>query len=233
LLICGGGDMEDKIWNRFIALAGGKQADFVFITTAQPDPKGRKLKDLDRLKSLGVANIQVFGHLESEAAHDRQFLDALHKANGVWLMGGRQWKYVDAYENTPVVALIRDMLARGGVVGGTSAGAAIQADLMVRGSPLGNQAIAAEGYQSGWALLPGVAIDIHVAQRNRLGQLSTLISTYPQYLGIGLDEDTAIEVHGSSLSVYGKGKVHIVRAKSDGANVLELKEGNSFDLAKR
>ena len=61
----------------------------------------------------------------------------------------------------------RDVLNRGGIIGGSSAGASIQAEFMVRGHPLGNQVMMAEGYLRGFNFLPGVAIDQHLTQRER------------------------------------------------------------------
>ncbi len=55
-----------------------------------------------------------------------------------------------------------------------------------------------EGYERGFCFLPGVAIDQHFAQRKRFGDMTELMKAYPQYLGIGLDEATAIVVQKQS-----------------------------------
>ncbi len=98
------------------------------------------------------------------------------------------------------------MLRRGGVIGGSSAGATIQGDYLCRGSPLNNTDMICEGYERGLGFLPGVAIDQHFAQRKRFADMTALVKTYPQLLGIGIDESTAIVVQGSVAEVMGAGR---------------------------
>src|SRR6185503_20085131 len=109
---------------------------------------------------------------------------------------------------TKLPALFRDVLARGGVIGGSSAGATIQGDYLIRGAPAGPNIMMCEGYERALGFLPGVAIDQHFSARNRFKDMSAFMARYPQFLGIGLDESTAIVVHGSTAEVLGKGKVH-------------------------
>ena len=132
----------------------------------------------------------------------------LKEARGIWFGGGRQWRFVDAYEGTKAVAAFHDVLRRGGVIGGGSAGATIQGDYLVRGSPLGNEEMMAAGYERGFAFLPGTAIDQHFAQRKRFADLSKVVAAFPQLLGIGLDEGTAIIVQGHLAEVMGPNEVH-------------------------
>ena len=95
---------------------------------------------------------------------------------------------------------------------GSSAGASIQAEYMVRGNPLGNQEMMAEGYEQGFGFLRGVAIDQHFTGRNRFADMSSLMQHFPQLLGIGIDGGTAIIVEGSTANVVGKGSVHFYDA---------------------
>lgn len=226
LIIAGGGGLPETVWKRFIELAGGPDAPIVILPTAQPDPDSTDFRGVEEFKAAGARNVTVLRQRTPDAVRSPEFLEALRRAKGVWFVGGRQWKYVDAYENTPAVELFRDVLKRGGVIGGTSAGAAIQAEYMVRGSPMGNRAISAEGYEQGFSFLPGTAIDMHLSQRDRLEQLEGLIKTYPQFLGLGVDEKTAIEVSGSTIKTMGEGKVWIVRPTA----TRSLEPGSTFDL---
>jgi cyanophycinase len=161
----------------------------------------------------------------------------LREATGVWFGGGRQWRFVDAYEGTGVVELFRDVLRRGGVIGGSSAGATIQGEYLVRGNPLGNTDMMAEGYERGFAFLPGVAIDQHFAQRDRFGDLAAVVERFPQVLGIGIDEGTALVVRGSIGEVTGQGSVHVFdrnRPHAPGGGDFEtIGPGGRFDLARR
>ena len=107
-----------------------------------------------------------------------------------------------------------DVLKRGGVIGGTSAGATIQGEYLCRGGVFDNFDIRYEGYERGLGFLKGVAIDQHFTQRKRHADMTQLMKIYPQYLGIGIDEATAIVVKGSIADVIGKGKVHFYDAQA-------------------
>ena len=85
----------------------------------------------------------------------RRFLALLKKAGGVWFIGGRQWRLVDALENTAAEKEFHAVLSRGGVIGGTAGGASMLADYLVRGGPLSNQEIMAEGYEEGFGFMQG------------------------------------------------------------------------------
>jgi cyanophycinase len=164
------------------------------------------------LKRADVANITVLtqrnGEVETEA-----FQSALKSATGVWFGGGRQWNFVDAYEGTTAVELFHDVLRRGSVIGGSSAGATIQGEFLVRGHPLGNTVMMAEGYERGFSFLPGVAIDQHFSQRDRQPDLLPVIRRHPKLLGIGIDESTAVVVTGSKAEVIGQHAAHFINAK--------------------
>ena len=125
-----------------------------------------------------------------------------------WPSGGRPWRFLDAYEGTKAVPLFFDVLKRGGAVGGSSAGASIQAEYLVRGSPLGNFEMMCEGYERGLGFLPGAAVDPHFSQRPRFDDRTALMKRHPQRLGIGIDETTAIVVAGYVAEVMGRNKVH-------------------------
>jgi cyanophycinase len=231
VLACGGGDLPDAIWQRFIDLAGGPDAPIVVLPIAQPNPDETDPPGLDALKKFGCKHLTVLNQHTHRDVESPEFARALREARGVWFVGGRQWKYVDAYAGTPAEEWFRDVLRRGGVIGGSSAGAAIQADYMVRGDPLGNKDISAEGYEQGLDFLPGTTIDIHVSQRGRLSEMTGLIRTYPQLLGIALDEQTAVEVHGHLASVLGTGSATFVDA--DSTRTVRLTAGARYDLAER
>src|SRR5207253_1984329 len=138
-------------------------------------------------EKAGAKNVHVLRARELKDVEDPRTLDLLKKARGVWFGGGRQWRFVDAYEGTKAYDLLHDVLRRGGVIGGGSAGATIQGDYLCRGSPFGNLEIMYEGYERGFAFLPGTAIDQHFTQRKRFRDMTALVKTYPQLLGIGID----------------------------------------------
>ena len=128
------------------------------------------------------------------------------------------------------------MLSRGGAIGGSSAGASIQSEYMPRGHPLGNTVMAAEGYERGFGYLPGAAVDQHFFARKRTADMTGLMRQYPQFLGIGIDEGTALVVTGSTAEVIGKSKVafYDTRKQADSeTDYEEVKAGEKYDLKKR
>jgi cyanophycinase len=205
LVIVGGGGLTDQITQRFIELAGGVEAPIVVLPTANPQIDLNEGKFLERAgaKNVTLLTARTWAEVESPETAAR-----LKQARGLWFGGGRQWRFVDAYEHTQAVALFHEVLQRGGVIGGSSAGATIQGDYLVRGSPLGNTDMMALGYQRGFAFLPGTAIDQHFRQRNRFADLAKVIDRHPQLLGIGLDEATALVVTGEVGEILGRGEAH-------------------------
>jgi hypothetical protein len=91
-----------------------------------------------------------------------EFAAVLRTATGVWLPGGRQWRLTDAYLDTRTHRELEALLERGGVIGGTSAGASVQASFMVRGAPEGNHIVIAPGRTRGFGFLRNAAVDQHL-----------------------------------------------------------------------
>ena len=173
---------------------------------------------------------------DRKLANDPKFSEMLTKAGGVWFGGGRQWNFVDCWEGTLVEERFHEVLSRGGVIGGSSAGASIQSEYMPRGHPLGNTVMAAEGYERGFGFLPGCAVDQHFFARKRTDDMTGLMKKYPQYLGIGIDEATAIVVSGNTAQVMGRSKVafYDTKKKPDGdKDYEELFPNEKYDLVKR
>ncbi len=185
----------------------------------------------------GARNVKVLPARTVAEVEDPKNLAILKEAKGVWFGGGRQWRFVDAYEGTKAEEAFRDVLRRGGVIGGSSAGATIQGDYLCRGSPLNNTDVQCEGYERGLGFLPGVAVDQHFTQRKRHPDMTALMKQYPQFLGIGLDEATAIIVKGSVAEVKGRGKAHFYDTKRKTApgepDYEALSDGGRYDLKAR
>jgi cyanophycinase-like exopeptidase len=108
---------------------------------------------------------------------------------------------------------------------------------MPRGDPLGNLNIIAEGYECGLGFLTGVAIDQHFTQRRRHADMTSLIRTYPQLLGIGIDEGTALVVEKNIACVVGSGEVAFYDARQQAADsdkdFIAVRSGQRFDLKSR
>ena len=237
LVIVGGGSVPPAILRKFIDLAGGPDAPIVFLPTAQPDPIPPRYGESTLLEKAGAKNVHILPKRDRRDVGDPRNLEVLRKAKGIWFGGGRQWRFVDAYEGTKAEPLLRDVLHRGGVIGGSSAGASIQAEYLVRGSPLNNTDMMCEGYERGLGFLPGVAIDQHFTARRRFADMTALMKTYPQLLGIGIDESTALVVQGHVGEILGRGKVYFYDRRKplekDKPDYEAIGAGGRYDLSER
>jgi len=236
LVIVGGGGASPEIWKKFIAASGGPDALIVVIPTAMEDPLPPESVEEKILKRNGARNVRPLHTRDPKTADDPEFSEILTKAGGVWFSGGRQWRFVDAYAGTLTEKRFHEVLARGGAIGGSSAGASIQSEYMPRGHPLGNTVVCAEGYEKGLCFLPGCAIDQHFFARKRAADMTGLMKRYPQYLGIGIDEGTAIIVTDSTAEVIGKSKVafYDYSKKPEGErDYVEVPAGQKYDLRGR
>ena len=233
LVAVGGGRIGADIVKRFVALAGGTDARFVVIPTAAEDPVDPERARQQFNKQFGVTHITVLHTRDRKVADSEGFVAPLRAASAVWFSGGRQWRLADAYLHTGTQREIEALLSRGGVVGGSSAGATIQGSYLVRGAPEGNTIMMAKGHEEGFGLLKNSAVDQHINTRRRESDLTPVIEAHPGLLGIGLDESTAIVVSGRRLEVIGEGKVRIYDGREhDGGKFIILVPGDRFDLAR-
>ena len=238
LLIHGGGNLGRETVEEFIRLAGGIDANFVIIPTAEPgEDWGESYVAHTFLTRSGAKHVTVVHTRDRAVADSAAFVEPLTKANAVWIDGGRQWRLADAYLGTRTLAEIRGVLSRGGVIGGSSAGATIQGSYMVRGAPEGNTVMMAKGHEEGFALLRNCAIDQHVITRHREEDMQPVIAAHPELLGFGIDEGTAIIVQGDRARVIGPSKVaitdHAYTPGPDGLRYFFLNPGEVLDLLTR
>jgi cyanophycinase len=235
LVIVGGGDVLPEIVARFVALAGGPESEFVVIPTAAESEQIDKERARDRFaRRFGVKNVTVLHTRDRAEAESEAFVAPLKTARGVWYEGGRQWRLVDSYLNTRTQREIEAVLARGGVIGGTSAGATIQGSYLVRGAREGNHIMMAKGYEQGFGHLKRVAIDQHLLPRHREQDLVAVIEAHPELLGLGIDEATAVVVQGDCFEVIGKSVVGIYDGEDHGGKrYYFLNKGEQFDLKER
>lgn len=256
LVIMGGGGRDQQfgnIFSEFVKLAGGKQARIVIVPTAvssDPDYPYERSGAAEVAKELGVAEVSVLHTHDRKTADTKAFVKPLTSATGVWFGGGRQWRLTKAYGGTRTQEEFHKILARGGVVGGSSAGATIQGSFLARGDTSGNTIMVGD-VQKGFGFLRNTAIDQHVVARGREKDLLKVLED-PQkkmrkkfdraeLLGIGIDEDVAIVVKGDHFEVIGKegGTVLVYDPKSwkaetpDTEKWITLRKGERYDLKAR
>ena len=219
LLIIGGGNLNGSgIYEKFIELAGGKDKKFVIVPTAGGNKNAdgslhiyKEDEVLKPFRELGLTNAVMLHTHDPKVANTEEFAKTLRDANAVWFIGGRQWNIWDSYGDTLTQREFEKVLERGGVIAGTSAGATIQGQFLVRGAiKSADIMIAPEPeHHSGFAFLKRSAIDQHINTRNRWDDLIPLIKQFPNLLGIGLSEKTSIIVRGDKFEVFGAWKVAI------------------------
>jgi cyanophycinase len=210
LLIIGGGAVPPEIWNKFVELAGGKEkAKLVVVTAAAGDTAALSLSAVESMKkNTGVAKVTLLHTKSLKEANSEAFVAPLREATGVFFVGGRQWRIADSYLNTLTHQAFQEVLDRGGVIAGSSAGASIQGSFLWRGDTKGPHILVGDHTQ-GLGFLKNSAIDQHLLRRNREFDLVDFIKQSPELIGIGLDESTAIVVQKDSMEVLGKSYVAI------------------------
>ena len=255
LLIAGGGGKQGAaIFRKFVELAGGNAARIVIVPTAiSSDPNydyqnpGVAKFARDRLKLKHVTVLHTHDRREADT---REFVRPLKTANGVWFSGGRQWRFADSYLGTRSEKEFHRVLKRGGVIGGSSAGASIQADFLVRGDSRTNRIMIGD-HQRGLGFIENCAIDQHVIKRGRqMGLVKVLTDPdgkmlrrfdREDLLGIGIDEDTAIIVRRNTFEVFGKPDAAVLiydprkwtAQTADAKKYITLKLGARYDMKKR
>ncbi len=236
LVIVGGGMTDPAILERFIQLAGGPQANIVVIPTAGGEESYDEFySGLRGFHNLGAFNLTVLHTNDRAEADSEEFTRPIAEAGGVWFPGGRQWRLADSYLGTRTEDELFKLLDRGGVIGGSSAGATIQGSYLARGDTRTNTIMMGD-HEVGFGFLKDTAIDQHVLRRNRQFDLIEVIRARPELLGIGIDENTAIVVQGDDAQVIGASYVLIYdNQKMVGEEGLFyfLAPGDSFDLSTR
>ncbi len=242
LMIVGGGSANQLI-EKFVNLAGGSSAVIVVVPTAGEEeefPENWAFKKM--ILDFGAKQVFVVHTRDKKVADTEEFCAPFGNATGIWFTGGRQWRLVDAYYNTKVVDECFRLLDRGGIIGGSSAGATIQGSFLARGDTKNNTIMMGD-HQVGFGFLKNVAIDQHLLARNRQFDMFDILKEKPELLGIGLDESTAILVEKDTFEVVGKTYVAVYDGnfwRRDGNDVIPgkpsfylLREGDKYDLKNR
>ena len=245
LLLVGGG-VTPEIGRQFIVLAGGVEVPMVVIPTAGGATEYSQQTPVSQLlRQLGAKQVEVVHTNDRELASNLDFVQPLVTAKGVFFEGGRQWRLVDAYQGTRTEQMFWQVLERGGVIGGSSAGATIQGSFLARGDTRHNQIMVGD-HQQGFGFLKNVTVDQHTLARNRHYDMFQILQERPELLGLSIDEMTGIVVAGDQFEVIGESYVLVYDGgfwsregwsmkKLPPSNSLFyfLKAGDRYDMAKR
>ena len=230
LLIAGGGQLSEMIRQRFVELAGGRNARIVVIPAENVD-EGTIRQYRDDWLRYDVKSVDVLHSQSRTESNDPEFSRVLDESTGVWLGGGQQTWLAAWYGRTLVESRLKDLLARNGIIGGTSAGAAIMSKVMIAsGREQPNMGV-------GFDLIPGAIIDQHFVKRNRIRRLRTALEQHPDLVGFGIDEGTALQfgVASGRFQVLGQSCVAACssRVDADGQpsfHIQFLNPGDEFDM---
>lgn len=253
LFIIGGGDRPEYMMKKYIELAGGKESKFIVIPMASSEPMESADYMVKELKGLGCKNVDYI-LCNKENADKEENLGKLDGVKGVYFCGGDQALLTAALLGTKVLDKIKDIYKDGGVVGGTSAGAAVMSKIMLTGNELINKDttdiftfIKKKNVETveGFGFVQNAIIDQHFITRKRLNRLISVVLENPELPGVGIDEATAIIVRpDNTFEVFGENTVLVFDATeannitTDKNNNLSgtdlkmhlLKSGDVFDL---
>jgi cyanophycinase len=203
LILAGGGKNPEVVLARFMKAAGGAKGRVVVIPTASEsaaDPKANEIY-LSQWLSYQPESLKLMHAKTREAASQEEFLKPFREATGVWLSGGDQTRLTKMYLGTPVEKELQALLSRGGVIGGTSAGTAVQSEIMIEGGQTKPETSAGFGW------LKGFVADQHFFKRSRLNRLMLVLQDNPKFVGLGIDEGTAAVVSGETIEIIGESYV--------------------------
>ncbi len=255
LVIIGGGDKPGNIIEKIIDLSGGADAKIIVIPNASSVPVESAEYQVDQFKSFGANNVEAitFG---KETADADTVLNKLENAGGIFFCGGDQSRLTADLLGTKLLDRIKQVYSEGGVISGTSAGAAVMSRVMITGNELINKD-STEYFNSiekgnvettiGFGFITNAVIDQHFIKRKRNNRLLSVILEHPDLVGIGIDESTAILVNpDNTFQVLGESQViiynplHADGIKMDASGKFSvnnvsmniLTAGQKFDLNK-
>lgn len=252
---------NDEVWNRLVSLAGGKGSRFVVLGTASEDPEQSAKQVVELLQRRGAVAEALpvapkFSWVDlNKVVRDPALIAKVRNAKGVFFTGGSQERIVDVLypggQVTPMLEAIWDVYRKGGVVAGTSAGAAIMSTVMFRDAPSvisimkgrwteGKQIDRGLGFVG-----PDLFIDQHFLKRGRFGRMIPLMLAKGYKLGLGVEENSAAVIKGDEVEVIGgKGAllIDLSDIKTDltlgalnltGARLTYLDHGDRYNLKTR
>ena len=230
LLIIGGAEVRvgrASLLRHFVKISGGKRSRIVVIPTASSFQAEVVASYTEVFTRLGVPSIEVVNPASRAEARDPDAVALLDEATGIFMSGGTQLRLSQFLPGTPVGDALHRAHARGAVVAGTSAGASIMSEFMIS---MGDEGVTplqrTSQLTAGLGLLEGVVVDQHFGQRSRYGRLMSVVASSPNLIGIGIDEDTAIEVrHGRELVVHGSGGVFVIDCRDATSDAPEARRG--------
>jgi cyanophycinase len=228
MLVIGGAEDPDedhmRILPHLVEMAGGRRARVLICSAPSADPEGAARRYGELFRKIGVAEVVEAPVAARVEADEPSLLEAAERATAVFFTGGDQLRLTSQFAGTALNERIRERLFGDRlVVAGTSAGAAAMSSTMIIGG-------ASEGTvrRADVDLAPGLGywrdtvVDTHFNQRGRVHRLLTVFAHSPQVLGIGIDENTALELApGERFTVLGEGAVMVFNGRVSHSNASD------------
>ena len=214
LVIIGGAENRDgdaPILAKFVELSGGGRARIVVMPVATDKPEAVAKEYTEIFKRLGAKEVKTADVSERKDAGLKKSIEAVRQATGIFFTGGDQIHITSLLGGTELQKTIHECYEKGTVVAGTSAGAAMMSNSMILNGA-GEESPKLRGVEigPGMDLIVGAMIDTHFSQRGRHGRLISAVAHYPQDLGFGIDENTAMIVNKNQFEVIGEGAVTVI-----------------------
>lgn len=237
LLVIGGHEDPDpdnlRILPHLVKMAGGKRSRILVCAAASGEARD-SLRSYGRMfERAGAGEVIPAEVPDRHAADDPATAELPDHATAVFFTGGDQLRITSRVAGTRFGERIRERLWQDGlVVAGTSAGAAAMSSTMLVAGP-GDGTVR----RSAIELAPGLGfwrdttIDTHFSQRGRISRLLTIFAQNPQILGIGIDENTAVDVQpGVSFRVLGENAVYVFDGRVTHSNAAEAGDQDTLAL---
>ncbi len=253
LYIIGGGKRPPAMMKEIVDLAGGQNAAIMIIPNASGEPEGTARYQKEQFSDAGAGSVEYLIFDRTSVDADSNLL-RLKGITGVFFSGGDQRRLTRDLLGTKMLEEIFGIYRSGGVIAGTSAGAAVMSRIMITGDEFLNtdstnafSMIRKDNIavSPGFGFITSAVIDQHFIRRKRVNRLISVILENPDLLGIGIDESTAIQVNpDNTIQVSGEKTVMLIDAKqalniqtdpngnlSAGNLIVHLlKSGQIFDL---
>lgn len=224
---------EMRILKKFVEISGGSSAKIVVLTVATDNPEKAAKEMTGVFKKLNVKSVKVFDVSTREDAESKRGIELVEQATGLYFTGGDQIHITSLMGGSELQRVMHEHYEKDLVIAGTSAGAAMMSNSMIiHGAGEENPRLRTVEIGPGMDLIIGAIIDTHFAQRGRHGRLLSAVAHYPQDLGLGIDENTAMIINKGKFEVIGEGAVTVIDGGSMSyTNAPDVSKGDSLALA--
>ncbi len=229
LFIIGGGDKSIELMKQLISTANLSNADYIAIlpmSSEEPDTSFYYIKmDLVPVTNNTIAYL----NFTPDKTNNKIWLDSLKHAKLIYITGGDQSRFMKAVLHTPIYDAIHYAFNNGATIAGTSAGAAVMNKYMITGNQLLDTSYSGTfdrlrdknvEIEEGLSMVDAAIIDQHFITRSRYNRLLSALALHPELPCIGVDEGTALIIHGKKITVAGASQV-IVMTHPEGLQITK------------